>query len=360
MAKRESDIMEFLILLKDDDYNSCPLAKSFYEKTIKVGKDLPGVLHISNLLDINSRAVEEESREEEDKREEKAEKMSYGRREPKYVIKRMALPKVTYIKLPKEKLYVRADDWEFEYMKSQIQEIIMICGLLGAKKVSYDITQNVEEHKSVGANLDMGDLVSGVGFGAKLSRGSEVGSQLTGEVEFEESEDLDVSFESLEREERWGNIHYLTRLPQWMSMVDNRIRRRVSSTEFKYSYSRELFINADLISKVRGMGITFDYGSNRLSNFSVMFQIEYYPFPEKNEDDRVVSSDSLKGIDLNIYEDPDVSEAPVAKSGVRKSAPVAPDSAVVCDGNKDDGDDEDRDDDDGDDEDGDDEDGDDE
>lgn len=283
MAGRKSDIMQFLILLKDDDYQSCPMTKSFYTKTLQVGRDLPGVLHIGNLMEIN------------EKKE--------GEREARYVIKRMALPKVTYIKLPKEGLYVRADEWEFEYMKSQIQEVIMVCGLLGAKKVSYDITQNEETNRSVGANLDMGNLVQGVGGGAKLSSGKGVESQLIGEVEFEEREDLNVSFEALEEEEQVGNIHYLMRLPQWMSMVDNRVRRRVSRSEFKYRYNRELYINADLMAKVRGMGISFEYGNNTLSSFSIMFQIEYYPFPEQNEEDRIVSEDSIRGIVVDEVDD---------------------------------------------------------
>ncbi len=282
MRGRRSDIMEFLILLNDDDYQACTENRTFHKKILKMGKKFPGILHVDSLLDINEVQV--------------------GEREPKYIIKRMAMPHQTYIKLPKEGLYVKSEEFEMEYMKSQIQEVILICGLLGAKNIRYDITQNDEESKKVGASLDMGELVSGVGVevGARMNTGSQVESQLMGEVEFGETEDLDVSFEALEKEEAHGNIHYLVRLPQWMGMVDNRLRRRVSRSEFKYSYNRELYINANVINKVRGMGIDFEYGSNKLSNMSIMFHIEYYPMSEKNILDRVVSENSLLEIEVDV------------------------------------------------------------
>lgn len=260
MARRRSDIMEFLILLQDDDYASCPLGKSFFDKTISIGKKLPGVLHTANLMDVNE--------------------IAEGETEPKYVIKRLALPRVTYIRLPKEGIYVKSDEWEFEYIKSQIQEVIMICGLMGAKSVKYDISNNKTEHKNMGASIDMSDLVQGVGVGASMSSGSGESSQLIGEVEFGERDGLVVNFEALEKEEKLGNIHYLMRLPQWMSMVDNRVRRKVMKSDFRYSYRRELFFRSDIVTKVRDMGISFDYGKDSMNNFTVMFNIEYYPITD--------------------------------------------------------------------------------
>lgn len=282
MAARRSDIMEFLILLQDDDYASCPLGKSFFEKTIGIGKKLPGVLHIANLMDVNE--------------------IPEGRSEPKYVIKRLALPRVTYIKLPKEGIYVKSDEWEFEYIKSQIQEVIMVCGLMGAKSVKYDISNNRAEHKNMGANIDMGDLVQGVGAGASMSSGSGESSQLVGEVEFGEREGLDVNFEVFEKEERNGNIHYLMRMPQWISMVDNRMRRKVMKSEFRYSYRRELFFRSDVVTKVRDMGISFDYGKDSMNNFSVMFNIEYYPLANvrdvgRLEDVNVIVGEEGEGVE---------------------------------------------------------------
>lgn len=275
MRGRRSDIMEFLILLHDDDYQACIESRTFHNKMLKLGRKFPGILHVDSLFDINE--------------------VQAGDKEPKYVIKRMAMPHRTYIKLPKENIYVKSEEFEMEYMKSQIQEVIMVCGLMGAKSVRYDITQNDEESKKVGASLDMGELVSGVGVGASVSAGSQVESQLQGDVEFEERKDLDVSFEALEKEEKLGNIHYLMRLPQWMSMVDNRIRRKVSRSEFRYSYHRELHINADVMSKVRGMGIDFEYGSDRLSNMSIMFHIEYYPMSE-----RIIDENSLREAEVDV------------------------------------------------------------
>ena len=102
-AFRHTDIMEFLIVLKDKDFEKSYTCPSYYDKVNKNGSNLPGILECEKLNTIQ---------------------------ESKYIIRDIALPRTVYIKLPKEKLFVASDIWEYEYMKSQIQELILIFGLL--------------------------------------------------------------------------------------------------------------------------------------------------------------------------------------------------------------------------------------
>ena len=116
----DNDVMKFLIVLANDDFNTACWPFKKYSTNVKnSGTYLSGELDIVSIGNISQR--------------------KNGERSLKYKINEIVNLKTLYIHLPKENVYVKSDVWQFEYMKSQIREIIYIFGLLGAKSVEYKI-----------------------------------------------------------------------------------------------------------------------------------------------------------------------------------------------------------------------------
>jgi len=252
--KRRSDIMEFLIVLKENDFKSHTICPSYYDQIIKYEDEFPGILHCIDLADLNK--ICEESHE------------------PAYVVRDMTMPRITYIKLPKENIYVKSEDWEFEYMKSQIQEIILIFGILGAKKITYDVSDNDEDNKNIGANIGIGEpnltLAAGIDINEKKSNYS----KFSGEVEYPHPIQEAPTLERLEKEK---NIYYLPRKFHWQRMVRTRIESYITKDVFDYKFGRDINISTSLSAKFSKLGIGFNIGNNNLSDFRMKFDIEYYP-----------------------------------------------------------------------------------
>ena len=230
-----TDIMEFLIVLKPNDFKSYAVCPSYHSKVSRCEDDIPGVLKCIDMMTINSIKDREGV--------------------PKYVIRDVAIPRVTYIKLPKEKIYVKSDEWEYEYMKSQIQEIILIFGILGAKKITYDVSDNSEENKNVGASLGVGEPGLVAEAGLEVSQQQSQYSKFSGLVEFPKPKQEVPTLSRLQREK---NIYYLPRKFHWKRMVRNRIESYTTKDTFDYRFGRDFNISGSLTAKFNKLGIGFD------------------------------------------------------------------------------------------------------
>lgn len=256
-----SDIMEFLVVFQDDDYvkDCAGLAKSYSDKIIKERGKLPGILHTINMLEIN-------------------EILSEDGRTPKYIIKGTTLPHIMYIRLPREQLYVQSDKWEYEYMKSQIQELIVIFGLLGAKKISYNVSGSAKSNVNIGAEVTAGNLP--IDVGASVCKGKNNSSHLSGDIVFPEPEteleapDVDVFIQH-------DGIYYLPRMFHWTTMVENRLERGVLSDSFDYQFQSDVALSASVTAKFQSLGISCNIGGDKMESSRVMFNIEYYPMKLK-------------------------------------------------------------------------------
>lgn len=254
-SKYSNEITEFLVVLREDDYKKCPGGKSYYEKLIKKGKkDIPGILHTIDFEDVNL-------------------KDSDGNLVYKIIGK--VVPHTVYIMLPKEREYVKADAWEFEHMKSQINEIVAMFGLLGARSVAYDSSDNVGSHVDVAASMSipLPHMVDGVELGAKCSKGESTATQFTGLIEFSQPVEINPTRKTLEDSD---NMYYLGNNHGLRSVARRRIVNKVEKDHFSYSYRRDDEFGVGLTAKFSKVGVDCQFNSTSLMNFSMKFEVEYF------------------------------------------------------------------------------------
>jgi hypothetical protein len=269
----ESDIMEFLIVLNAKDYESmCPLTPSYSTQVRRNEDDLPGILHLMNIININD-TIESNSR-------------------PKYVTQDIVIPRALYIKLPKENIYIKSEKWEYEYLKSQIHEIIHIFGILGAKSIKYEIINSDRNNFNVGAGLNVGELPVGGDLQITSRRGTS--TELSGELEFPIPRNIIPSIELIHQS---SNIFYLPKKYDWMNICRRRIERQVTSDDFVYKFNSDMCFSTKLTGKLDKLGISFNFESTSVNNLHMKFNVEYYPvnvdIPEvtKDSENDVVEND---------------------------------------------------------------------
>lgn len=272
----ESDIMEFLIVLKSNDYEAeCPLSPSYSTRVRKSENDLPGILHIVNIVNINDKAPSETR--------------------PKFVTQDIVIPRALYIKLPKENIYVKAEKWEYEYLKSQIQEIIHIFGILGAKTIKYEIINSDKHGLDAGGGLNVGELPVGVDLQVTKRKGTT--TELSGELEYPVPRNKIPTKELLIMS---NDIYYLPRKYDWKSICQRRIEKRVTSDDFIYKFYSDMFFSTKLSGKLEKLGINFNFETNSVKNFNMKFEVDYYEVEDIDIDIDVYDH---KSINSNNYSD---------------------------------------------------------
>lgn len=250
----QSDVMKFLIILQDEDYKGNKICKSNYDHIVEYKGRMPGKVTIINLKQLNF--------------------LRKSNGSLRYVIRQLAIPRIVYIKLPKEGIYVKSEDFDFEYMKSQIHEIIMILSKLGASKITYDVSNNSKEMKEIGAKIDVKEnmIESSVGF--EMNESYSKTSSFTGELIFPPSDKPLPTVDDLRKED---NIYYLPRKIHWISMIRSRLESHISKDSFDYKFATDIYINMKIINKLKNIGVSFNYGKSSINGFRINFSIEYHP-----------------------------------------------------------------------------------
>lgn len=258
----QSDVMKFLIILHGADYNGNKVCKSNYEKLMANKKYMPGKLTIVNLKRLNY--------------------LRTPNGKLRYIIRELAIPRIVYIKLPKEGIYVKSEDFEFEYMKSQIHEIIMILAKLGASKITYDVSKNSKEMKELGAKIDIKEHMASGSAGFEMNESFSKTSSFTGELEFPMSDRSLPSVVDLSDDD---NIYYLPRKIHWISMIRSRLQSHVLKDSFNYEFSKDIYVNVKVINKLKAIGVTFNYGKSSINGFRMSFSVNYHPVVKTYDSD---------------------------------------------------------------------------
>jgi hypothetical protein len=259
----DSDIMEFLIVLKPNDYKvMCPLVDSYSTKVKKSENDLPGILYVVSITNINH--------------------VDPNEKRPKFVTQDMVIPRVLYIKLPKENIFVKAEKWEYEYLKSQIQEIIHIFGIMGAKNIKYEIINSDNANLAISGGLNVGELPIGADLKVTSRRGNT--TELSGELEYPTFAN-NVPSEKILRESE--NIYYLSRKYDWQNICERRIVSNVTTDDFIYKFNSDMCFSAKLFGKMDKLGINFNFETSSVKNFTMKFEVDYYPVESNTHNDSV-------------------------------------------------------------------------
>ena len=136
-----NDIMEFLILLREEDIieTGCIFKTSTKKKILKKEKYLPGNLTIFNFDSIDTL--------------------------DDYIINDSPVPNEMYIKLHTTNTYYLSEKYTLKYLLAKENELKKIFIMLGAKKIKWHIKKSANTSNSIGINASINmnqiDLVEG-------------------------------------------------------------------------------------------------------------------------------------------------------------------------------------------------------
>lgn len=167
-----------------------------------------------------------------------------------------------YVKLPKERVYIRMDAWYHEFLKSQMLELLYIFRMLGATNVHLTLENNSEDTGSIGVEAAVADI--GGGFGVKSSKVQSHGSLINLEATYDEDDKTFVPYKKLEDFVHDKNVFYLAQNQDWQDIIDQRLSLLVRDLKFTFNISNAIQIDNKFYAKMNRLGLSLDIsGSNK-------------------------------------------------------------------------------------------------
>ena len=138
---KHNDILNFLIILTDEDYINKHIfgGKSLYEKLLNKASLFYGNLDIKKFSEFTNSA---------------------NNIAHLYLIDGNIIPRIVYIRLPKEKLYVPAEHFQERYLDSKINELCNIFTTLQAESIQMSIIH--ENSSNIKLSISSGVTIQGI------------------------------------------------------------------------------------------------------------------------------------------------------------------------------------------------------
>jgi hypothetical protein len=248
-----NDRFEYLVLLNDDDLEPKWWRKSKLENITTVAKDLNGQCHWA----LYHQDV-------------------CGCCQRRFRIKGMLQKHVLYVLLPKEKMYVLPAEWDREYMKSQLHEILYIFRKLGAREITVSLRKKYNCGQSLNANAGFNAWGIDPSIGVSIESGTENTVHIKTKIKLS-SVPLEVTLmkekaylESSSRhpvpievvEDRFvdrlqldDRIHYLPTQHDWMHFIKERVKAKARSIQYTYVYHHGMTWTCSVFAKLQNVGV---------------------------------------------------------------------------------------------------------
>ena len=181
-----------------------------------------------------------------------------------YVIQDILTPNILYVMLPKEKVYVKLHEWEHEYLKSQVQELVYIFRKLGAMELSISVNQNEETKNAWGGGIDIGYMGIDVGGGVCVSKGVANADIIQTHLVYDSKQQLGAAIEKVEDMLSDNGIYYLSNKPGWKNIINNRIKG-AKVIEFSFTHHDMIKMSKAFIVKLQNMGLSIHNYSKEVS-----------------------------------------------------------------------------------------------
>jgi len=244
---RENRFMEFLIILQDNHYTKGFLGKSEYEKIIRNKHLFPG-----ELLILHKDVL----------------------RERKYIkIDGTIIMKKLYIKLHKENIYVDASKYQEKLIESTIREFMRIIFSLNPLHIRLKMSNDNDD--SLTAHLNSSVNIKGVaaGIGGSVEKNNICHRENEWVFNFDDRHqyiDVNIFLDN-------SKFYYLPNHPEWNDVIRNRVLYGAKDSHYVYNYNDSQEISNDFIAKLQVLDIDFKYDKNKYENFSLEYNIVYYP-----------------------------------------------------------------------------------
>jgi hypothetical protein len=191
-----------------------------------------------------------------------------------------------YVLVPKEQVYVKFHQWEHEYLKSQVQELLYIFRRLGASNLRITVSQNQSSQEAYGGSVHANLRELGVSIGA--------GVQVTSDASNMNSIEMHMAFDSSARQTKEAPpslhdkipstvhdlivdpaIHYLSNRPAWQNFVNNRLQGLAKSIHFTLTHHNVIALSKRLVASLSEAGIAIHESNRDLLWVRMVFEADW-------------------------------------------------------------------------------------
>lgn len=238
---------DFMILVNSDDYESHHCFSSLVEDSKKLGKKLPGRLHIYNITKLNLSQIN---------------------------IKGLPSLHSLYVKLPKENIYVLSDSWEAEFFNVQMLESIYIWTQLGAKEIKFTSQQNICNSKEFNAEIGGGAFLANANLGGKYENNDTENGKMSGNIIIDNPKK--INYEGLSDFINKNNIYYSKFSPQWLNIITYKLNNpTLTHIDFQYEFTKGVHCGGSIAAKFNNIGISFGLSSDKSNSVHVEYYVEF-------------------------------------------------------------------------------------
>ena len=259
--KYNNDILQYLIILTKEDYQSGTFSKSTYEK-IKNKKHLfNGILNIEKLEDFISSTEPP-----------LIDKLPINN---KYQIDGNITPRILYIRLPKEKLYVSSDVFQERCLDSKMNELISIFSTLQAKSIKISVIH--ENASNIKLNIGAGANVKGINVDANINSETDKSNKIstTREITFQDPENSEKL--NVELFGDYNKFFYLPKDESWINIIRRRVNNKSSGDDYKYNYKDYNCVSKELSTQLKFLHINLQYNSSQYEKLIIEYDVDYFP-----------------------------------------------------------------------------------
>jgi hypothetical protein len=234
--------LQFLILLRDEDYHKCIFS---YKDFITYRKNkFPGDLIIENFDDCHQLP---------------------------YFIQDPPIPRQLYIMLPKEKIFVASDTFTESYIRSKMRELIQIFVKLNAKSIKFMRYDTQKETSNIG--FDAGITIPQ----AKVSQGTRVEKEDSNFSGFQYEMRFDENTTPFEIDHFMSDdFYYLKQEPSWQDIISRRIDYKMMYDKYTFRNTERRLLKDKFINKMKVIELSLDYDWEKYKEFVIDYEIEYH------------------------------------------------------------------------------------
>jgi len=246
---RENEFMEFLIILNDKDYKRSFLGKSKYDKIKDMEHSFPGELLVLHKDDLKKDEYKD------------------------IKIDETIMIKKVYLKVHKDNIYTDAAKYQDRIIESTISEFMRIIFSLNPQslelKISNDVNDNFKTYIKSSVNVKGINVEAGGGVEKKSMSHKDSAWSITFN---NRGETIDVNM-FLDKKK----FYYLPNNPDWSDLIRNRLLFEAKDCHYEYNFTNSHCFSLQFISQLHFLGIDFNYNNKKYENFSLEYNIVYYP-----------------------------------------------------------------------------------
>ena len=260
---KHNDILNFLIILTDEDYINKHIfgGKSLYKKLLNKASLFYGNLDIKKFSEFTNSA---------------------NNIAHLYLIDGNLIPRIVYIRLPKEKLYVPAEHFQERYLDSKINELCNIFTTLQAESIQMSIIH--ENSSNIKLSISSGVTIQGIEANIECGKTTDTNKKITTtrHITFEKPDkNTNTNTNTVIDTNTFLNFekfYYLSKDEGWIDIIRNRVYKKSKDSEYTYNYTENNCFSADLSAQMELLHIKFAYNSSKFENLKIEYKVIYFPF----------------------------------------------------------------------------------